>query len=81
MITSVLLLAVSTVIPYQFAYMVACTVQLSTCAKALHVAREAVSCQKDSLLDELTMTANRHEPKLLQLHSLGPSPDDLGLAH
>ncbi|KAL8817610.1 MAG: hypothetical protein Q9191_008114, partial [Dirinaria sp. TL-2023a] len=31
---------VSTFIPYQFAYLVACLVQIATCTKALRVARE-----------------------------------------
>ncbi|KAF2456102.1 PGAP1-like protein-domain-containing protein [Lineolata rhizophorae] len=42
--TSVLLLLVSTVIPYQFAYMVLCIVQIATCTRACRVARETV-CQ------------------------------------
>ncbi|KAL8693742.1 MAG: hypothetical protein Q9218_001487 [Villophora microphyllina] len=37
---SVLLLLVSTVIPYQFAYLVACIVQLATCVRASRHARE-----------------------------------------
>ncbi|KAL9594641.1 MAG: hypothetical protein Q9219_006925 [cf. Caloplaca sp. 3 TL-2023] len=37
---SVLLLLVSTIIPYQFAYLVSCIVQLSTCVRALRNARE-----------------------------------------
>ncbi|KAL8969258.1 MAG: hypothetical protein Q9183_002083 [Haloplaca sp. 2 TL-2023] len=37
---SVLLLLVSTVIPYQFAYLVACIVQLATCIQASHHVRE-----------------------------------------
>ncbi|KAI1151625.1 PGAP1-like protein-domain-containing protein [Nemania diffusa] len=37
--TSVLLFLVSTVIPYQFAYVVACLVQLGTSVRAYHVAR------------------------------------------
>ncbi|KAL3418353.1 hypothetical protein PVAG01_10069 [Phlyctema vagabunda] len=43
MTTSVLLFLVSTVIPYQFAYLVACLVQLATCTRALRLAREARS--------------------------------------
>ncbi|KAI3332318.1 GPI inositol-deacylase [Xylariaceae sp. AK1471] len=39
LITGALLFLVSTVIPYQFAYMVACLVQLSTCVRAHYVAR------------------------------------------
>ncbi|PGH15389.1 hypothetical protein AJ80_05573 [Polytolypa hystricis UAMH7299] len=38
--TAVLLLLVSTVIPYQFAYIVACIVQLATCVKASAHAKE-----------------------------------------
>jgi glycosylphosphatidylinositol deacylase len=41
--TAILLLLVSTVIPYQFAYLVACLVQMATCARALRFAREARS--------------------------------------
>lgn len=39
---AILLLLVSTVIPYQFAYMVACVVQLATCVRAQWHARETV---------------------------------------
>ncbi|KAL7268563.1 GPI inositol deacylase [Rhizina undulata] len=38
--TLMLLFFVATVIPYQFAYMVACIVQLATCVRALKFARE-----------------------------------------
>ncbi|KAG4026203.1 hypothetical protein MFRU_043g00090 [Monilinia fructicola] len=41
--TGVLLFLVSTVIPYQFAYLVACLVQIATCTRALRFAREARS--------------------------------------
>ncbi|KAH8804788.1 GPI inositol-deacylase-like protein [Xylogone sp. PMI_703] len=41
--TAVLLLLVSTVIPYQFAYLVACLVQIATCTRAFRFAREARS--------------------------------------
>lgn len=34
---------VSTVIPYQFAYLVACIVQLATCVRAQWHAKETVS--------------------------------------
>ena len=40
---SILLFFVSTVIPYQFAYMVACLVQVSTSTRALRLVRETVS--------------------------------------
>ncbi len=40
---SILLLLVSTVIPYQFAFLVACIVQITTCIRALRLARETVS--------------------------------------
>lgn len=48
--TSVLLFLVSTFIPYQFAYIVACIVQIATCTRALRLARETVSAS--------TLTAN-----------------------
>ncbi|KAI9846615.1 MAG: GPI inositol deacylase [Sclerophora amabilis] len=41
--TVVLLLLVSTLIPYQFAFLVACIVQLSTCTRALRLVRETHS--------------------------------------
>lgn len=41
--TSVLLFLVSTFIPYQFAFLDACIVQLATCTRALRLARETVS--------------------------------------
>ncbi|KAJ5619400.1 hypothetical protein N7510_003384 [Penicillium lagena] len=41
--TAVLLLLVSTIIPYQFAYMVACIVQLATCVRAQWHAKETKS--------------------------------------
>jgi glycosylphosphatidylinositol deacylase len=41
--TAVLLFFVSTVIPYQFAYLVACLVQMATTARALRFSREARS--------------------------------------
>lgn len=41
--TGVLLFLVSTFIPYQFAYLVACLVQMATCTRALRLARETRS--------------------------------------
>ncbi len=41
MTTLLLLFFVATVVPYQFAYMVACIVQLATCVRALKCARES----------------------------------------
>ncbi|KAL4892476.1 PGAP1-domain-containing protein [Aspergillus ambiguus] len=41
--TAILLLLVSTTIPYQFAYMVACIVQLATCVRAQWHAKETKS--------------------------------------
>ncbi|KAI9826262.1 MAG: GPI inositol deacylase [Phylliscum demangeonii] len=46
---SVLLVLVSTIIPYQFAFLVACLVQAATCARALKVAHETRSAQHFSL--------------------------------
>lgn len=40
--TAILLVLVSTLIPYQFAYMVACIVQLATCVRAQWHAKETV---------------------------------------
>ncbi|KAI9789168.1 MAG: GPI inositol deacylase [Peltula sp. TS41687] len=40
---SVLLLLVSTIIPYQFAFLVACIVQMTTCTRALRLARDTRS--------------------------------------
>jgi glycosylphosphatidylinositol deacylase len=42
-VTSFLLLFVATIFPYQFAYMVACIVQLFTCIRALKYAKENVN--------------------------------------
>lgn len=42
MTTFMLLFFVATLIPYQFAYMVACIVQIATCVRALKFARESV---------------------------------------
>ena len=41
--TGILLFLVSTIIPYQFAYMVACIVQIATCTRALRLAKDTVS--------------------------------------
>ena len=42
-ITCILLLLVSTIIPYQFAYLDACFVQIYTCVRALRLLRTSVS--------------------------------------
>lgn len=42
MTTLMLLFFVATLIPYQFAYMVACIVQIATCVRALKFAQESV---------------------------------------
>ena len=64
--TLILLSLVSTVVPYQFAYLVACIVQLATCTRALRLARETVgtlspvtdddSCANSRSDRELTIT-------------------------
>ncbi|EEP81498.1 conserved hypothetical protein [Uncinocarpus reesii 1704] len=46
--TAVLLLFVATIIPYQFAYVVACVVQLATCVQASWHARETRSTSHSS---------------------------------
>lgn len=43
--TGVLVLMVVTIIPYQFAYMVLCLVQVTTCIRALKTAQETQSPQ------------------------------------
>lgn len=43
--TGVLILMVITIIPYQFAYMVLCIVQIGTCIRALKSAQETQSAQ------------------------------------
>ncbi|KAL9020203.1 MAG: hypothetical protein Q9185_002573 [Variospora sp. 1 TL-2023] len=58
---SVLLLLVSTVIPYQFAYLVSCIVQLATCSRATKHLRENVSGLEDRPsreTDRLTYVTN-----------------------
>lgn len=47
---SVLLLLVSTVIPYQFAYLVSCIVQIATCSRASGHLRENVSGLEDDTI-------------------------------
>lgn len=49
--TSVLVLMVATIIPYQFAYMVLCLVQLATCVRALRLAWDTVRLR--SLLQDV----------------------------
>jgi len=44
-VTAFLVLAVATVIPYPFAYMVACIVQLATCVRALRLSQETRASQ------------------------------------
>ena len=44
-ITLILFILISTAVPYQFAYMVACIVQLITCTKALQASKDAVCFQ------------------------------------
>jgi GPI inositol-deacylase len=49
--TIVLLLLVSTVIPYQFAFLVACIIQLATCTRALSYASENRSGQQHNFFN------------------------------
>ena len=51
----VLLLLVSSVVPYQFAYLVACIVQLATCTRALRLVKETVS--------HLLFVIDNHDPR------------------
>ena len=54
--TSILLFLVWTVIPYQFAYVVACIVQLATCSRASWHARETVSTHTSPFLFRMLLT-------------------------
>jgi hypothetical protein len=60
--TCILLSLVSTVIPYHFAYVVLCIVQIATCVRGCRLARESVSCLRRvncvllTLLSVLTAT-------------------------
>lgn len=56
MTTFMLLFFVATLIPYQFAYMVACIVQIATCVRALKFARESVCFSSFNLFFTLTHT-------------------------
>jgi glycosylphosphatidylinositol deacylase len=81
--TSVLLLLVSTVIPYQFAFLVLCIVQIASCIRALRVARETVSFT----LHCKTMIKTNEYPafgcklQLLQLRTLYSCPNALDSPH
>jgi GPI inositol-deacylase len=57
-ITLLLFLLISTVIPYQFAYIVACVVQMMTCTRALGAAQEAVG-NSECLFAKLTCLSVR----------------------
>ena len=52
--TGFLLLFVATIVPYQFAYIVVCIVQLSTCIRALKFAKENVRCTRTLYGSRLT---------------------------
>ena len=80
---SVLLLLVSTFIPYQFAFLVACVIQVATCARALRLVSETVSTRLLSSPPEPTKLsiAIRYPPKLLQLHPLNSTSHDLCLTN
>ena len=56
--TAILLVLVSTIIPYQFAYMVACIVQLATCVRAQWHAKETV-CSLDYLIQPQKLMVNK----------------------
>jgi hypothetical protein len=77
--TGVLLILVSTVIPYQFAFLVLCIVQIATCVRALRVAQETV---RTTLLFALCNSTNRFKElgrqlQLLQLRAFYPRSDAL----
>lgn len=66
--TAILLVLVSTIIPYQFAYMIACVVHLATCVRAQWHARETVSSSSPPTPPGLTdQIALHYQLQLLQL--------------
>ena len=71
--TCLLLLMVSTVIPYQFAYVVAVLVQIATCTRALRFAHECVSIFAISC-HLLTFPAYHCRQQLCFLYALAPPP-------
>lgn len=83
--TGVLVLLVATVIPYQFAYLVLCIVQLATCTRALRQVWETVIIFPPLylLLKHLltSSSANGLLRILPQLHPLPPPPSPLDLTN
>ena len=68
--TSILLLMVATIIPYQFAYLVLCIVQLATCVRALRLAWDTV-CIPPAIFEHALLTqytAFTIQRQFLQLH-------------
>jgi len=53
----VLFFFVATLVPYQFAYMVACLVQLVVCVKALRTAKESVSVADQTARNSMMLTS------------------------
>lgn len=79
---AILLILVSTVIPYQFAYMVACVVQLATCVRAQWHAKETVRSREVVNFANCSLADNIHIEihyafQLYQLRSFNPHPDAL----
>ena len=79
-VTLVLLFIVATVVPFQFAYVVACVVQFSSCIKALNRTKDVILLVHALLMIDPQRPTNRQiHPSLviLQLHSLPVRPHDM----
>lgn len=72
--TGILLILVSTVIPYQFAFLVLCIVQIATCVRALRVAKETVCSPPLKARSNCAnnLTELRGKLQLLQLRPFDP---------
>lgn len=80
--TCILLFLVSTFIPYQFAYLDAVLVQMSTCTRALRLVRASVRLLPSHDVSNVNQpTAFRRTYQLLQLHPLYPNSHALGPSH
>lgn len=64
---SVLLLLVSTIIPYQFAFLVACIVQIASCTRALKLARDTVSNARSTAQVGVLMADSSDPSRVLAL--------------
>ena len=74
--TCILLFLVSTFIPYQFAYLDAVLVQLSTCIRALHLVRENVSLlySHQQILSKQLIQTSPSPPAPTIIFTITPTP-------